>query len=177
MPSCRSENFRRVPKRHPATKTLDLAMLSSYLLHYRNYCVIIGRAHLPPKRGGCMHHAACVTKTYAPRPRPFARRTQHRQDSRARPTRHSSLSTPYFLMGCAAIKNAHNHSQFNALTFYNWSQKAYLRAPVSPRYSPNHASPPVHLSRSNRNTQIACGIGDLACAPSPRRCERCDPLR
>jgi len=135
-PSCRSEYSHRVPKQHPALKTLDFAMLRTYLLSYHNDCVIINRAHIPPKRRGRMHHTACPTKTYAPPSRPLTHNPIQPQNRSA--ACHSSVVTHHcqFLIASREILRIH-------LTPSQQTRKSFLIASFSGSLAqPSHPANP-----------------------------------
>src|SRR5271155_1341138 len=86
------------------------ALLVSLNLSYLNDCVIISRALISSPQGGYMVHAARTATPSAPAPIP---------------TRHS-------LIGHAAIKNACNSPENNALDFSNRLKTACFGARFSP---------------------------------------------
>src|SRR5580704_18359476 len=91
-------------------------------LNYRNECVIISRAPISAPQGGYMVHAARASTASAPAP----------------------LPTRHFLIGHAAIKNARNSPENNALKFSNRLKTAICSA----RFS--------HVSRlSNHESRVA----------------------
>jgi len=88
-------------------------------LNYRNDCVIISRALISSPQGGYMVHAARASTASAPAP----------------------LSTRQFLIGHAAIRNARNSPENNALDFSNRLKTANCSARFSPVLrSRNHQS-------------------------------------
>jgi hypothetical protein len=78
-------------------------------LNYRNDCVIISRALISSPQGGHMVHAARASTASARGPLPTRR----------------------FLIGCAAIKNARNSPETNALHFSNRLKTAICSARFS----------------------------------------------
>jgi hypothetical protein len=103
------------------TRPRDLPPLSFHL-NYRNDCVIISRALISSPQGGCMIHAARASTASARAP----------------------LPTCHFLIGSAAIKNARNSPENNALHFSNRLKTANCSA----RFS--------HVSRlSNHESRVA----------------------
>jgi hypothetical protein len=94
-------------------------LLHGLHLNYRNDCVIISRALISSPQGGYMVYAARASTASAPAP----------------------LSTRHFLIGHAAIKNARNSPENNALDFSNRLKTAICSARFSHVLRPkNHQS-------------------------------------
>src|SRR5271155_1999440 len=118
----------RVARSQPGTTRPREAPPLSLNLSYLNDCVIISRALISSPQGGYMVQAARTATPSAPAPIP---------------TRH-------FLIGYAAIKNARNSPESNALHFSNRLKRACLRAPSSRVLRPkNHESPVADTARAS----------------------------
>jgi len=165
-PTC-PESLPAAGSKGPGTiRRRELPPLSLHL-RYRNDYVSIGRAPIPPTRGGHMAYAACASITCAPAPLLSPLRASRLQDRSASLTLHSftlracqwqarraypeqrachrqdrrvsSTFHCHFLIGSTAIKNSRIPLKQHAMFFSNRPRIACLRARLSRvLHSTNH---------------------------------------